>query len=110
MYDKKTFEYKSVNLQAPSETKIDSSFPDAQFSNNGFTKPHRKYITLGGRGLLMYVNENIPSRTLHEPSIPADIEILCVEINLRKEKWVLLGIYRPPGQDIIHFFDQLSRI
>ena len=62
----------------------------------------------------MYVNENIPSRTLHEHSIPDDIEILCVEINLRKLKWVLLGIYPPPPpppaprQDIIYFFDHLS--
>ena len=92
-----------LNIFLISETKIDSSFPDAQFSYKGFTKPHRKDRTLGGGGLLMYVNENIPSRTLHEPSIPDDIEILCVEINLRKQKWVLLGIYRPPGQDIIHF-------
>ena len=53
------------NIFLISETKIDSSFPDAQFSYNGFTKPHRKDRTLGGGGLLMYVNENIPSRTLH---------------------------------------------
>ena len=47
-------------------------------------------------GLLVYVNENIPSPTLHEYSIHDDIEILCAEINLRKHKWVLLGIYPPP--------------
>ena len=59
--------------------------------SKGFSKPYQKDRTLGG-GLLMYVNENIPSRTLHEHSIPDDIEIMCVEINLRKQKWVLLGI------------------
>ena len=88
-----------------SETRIDSSFHDAQFLYKGFSRPYRKDRTLGGGGgggLLMYVNEIIPSRALHEHSIPDHIEILCVEINLRKQKWVLLGI--------IFFFDHLSRV
>ena len=79
-----------------SETKIDDSFPDAQFSFDGYSKPHRKDRTFGGGGLLMYVNENIPSRKLNEHTIPDDVEITCVEINLKKQKWVLMGIYRPP--------------
>ena len=40
----------------------------------------------------MYVNENIPFCILVEHNIPCDIEILCIEINLRKQKWILLGI------------------
>ena len=36
-----------------SETKIDNSFPDAQFSYKGYSKPHRKDRILGGGGLLM---------------------------------------------------------
>ena len=60
--------------------KSNSSFPDAQFLYKGFSKPYRKDKTLGDWGLLMYVNENIPSRILHEHSIPDDIKILCVEI------------------------------
>ena len=48
-----------------SETKIDNSFPDAQFSYKGIPKPIGKTElweegVLGGGGLLMYVNENIP--------------------------------------------------
>ena len=91
-----------------SKTKIDCSFPDAQFLYKGFSNPYRKDRTLGERGLLMYVNENILSRTLHEHSMPDDIEILCVEIILRKQKWVLLGKYPPPPppppQAGYHFF------
>ena len=33
----------------------------------------------------MYVNQDIPSRILKSYIIPDDIEILCVEINLRKQ-------------------------
>ena len=94
-----------------SETKIDSSFPDAQFSHGGYSKPHRKDRILGGGGgLLLYVNDNIPSRQLTEHVIPDDIEIMCVEINLKKQKWVLLGIYRPPKMNEKYFLDHLSRV
>ena len=35
---------------------------------------------------------------------------LCVEINLKKQKWVLLGIYRPPNMNENYFLDNLSRV
>ena len=101
---------KDLDIFLISETKIDSSFPDAQFFYSGYAKPHRKDRNLGGGGLLMYVNENIPSRTLIGHIIPRDIEILCVEINLRKQKWISLGIYRPPSLNEKYFFDHLCRV
>ena len=55
------------------ETRIDNSFPDAEFSYKGYSKPHRKN-----------------SRLLKEHVIPNDAEIMCVEINLRKQKWIIL--------------------
>ena len=41
---------------------------------------------------------------------PCDIEILCVEINLSKQKWILLGIYRPPTLNEKQFFENLIRV
>ena len=93
-----------------SETKIDNSFPDAQFFCEGYSKPYRKDRCLGGGGLLMFVNDNIPSRILNAHVIPGDIEILCVEINLKKQKWVIIGIYRPPNMNEMYFFDNLCRV
>ena len=94
-----------------SETKIDNSFPEAQFLYDGYSKPHRKDRSLGGGGgLLLYVNENIPSRTLNTHIIPDDIEILCVEINLKRQKWIVLGIYRPPSMNEAYFYNNLSRV
>ena len=75
-----------------SETKINSSFPDAQFFHEGYSHPHRRDRCLGGGGLLMYVNEDIPSRWLKSHETPDDIEILCVEINLKKQKWVVIAL------------------
>ena len=93
-----------------SETKIDSSFPEGQFLHDGFSKPHRKDRSLGGGGLLMYVNDNIPSRILNQHTIPDDVEIMCVEINLKKQKWITIGIHRPPSMNERYFIDHLGRV
>ena len=58
----------------------------------------------------MYVNEDIPSRILKSHVTPNNIEILCIEINLRKQKWVVLGIYRPPNLNDNYFINHLSRV
>ena len=86
------------------------SFPIAQFCCDGYRIPHRRDRVLGAGGLLMYVNEDIPSRLLNEHSAPNDLELICVEINLKKQKWLIMGIYRPPKMSETYFLDHLSRI
>ena len=79
------------------------------FHTRGIPNPIGKTELWRGEGLLMYVNENIPSRLLNEPVIPNVAKIICVEINLRRQKWIILGIYRPPNLREKYFFDNLSR-
>ena len=70
----------------------------------------------GETGVIFFVvyqgigGDSRKSRTLIGHIIPGDIEILCVEINLRKQKWILLGIYRLPSLNEKYFFDHLSRV
>ena len=64
---------------------------------------------LGGGGLLVYNNDGIPSRKLQEHTTPDDIEIVCVEINLKKQKWVIIGIYNPPNMNNMYFLDHLCK-
>ena len=45
-----------------SETKIDDSFPDSQFYYNGFAAPYRRDRALGGGALMLFVNQNLPSK------------------------------------------------
>ena len=85
------------------ETKIDDSFTNAQFKMSGFHVPFRKDRNKHGGGLLMYVNDEIVCTQQVVPSLPSDIEALFVEINLRKQKWLIAGIYRSPSQDISYF-------
>ena len=55
------------------ETKLDSSFPKAQFFVEGFTEPHRLDRNRNGWGIMIYIRENIQSK----------IEALFVELNVR---------------------------
>ena len=65
--------------------------------------------TLGGGGLMLFVNEDIPSKLLTGHTLPEDVEILCTEINLKKQKWVIIGIYNPPDMKDKCFMDNLSK-
>lgn len=46
------------------ETKIDDSFPTAQFLMSGFSKPYRLEHSSNVWGTFLYVRDNIPSRLL----------------------------------------------
>ena len=96
-----------VDVICISETKINSSFPEAQFIRRGFRKPFRLDITDTSGGMLVYVNSNIASRRL-DYILPADIQIIPIEINIRKQKWLLISVYRPPSQNLCYFIDKLS--
>ena len=80
------FTYGLVNFLAVSETKFNSSFPTGQFNLPGFRTPYRKDLLAKSGGLLVYVNSNIPSKVLKIPVCPRDIQVIPVEINLKKQK------------------------
>ena len=42
--------------------------------------------------------------------MPKDIQIMQFELNLRKEKWMFMCIYRPPAQNKQYFLENLSMI
>ena len=73
------------------ETKLDASYPDAQFVIPGYSKPYRLDRNRFGGGVMIYVREDIPSRPLHKHKFKKEIEGLFVEINLRKTKLLFFG-------------------
>ena len=50
------------------------------------------------RGLIVFVESNIPSRRLNDFKIPSNIQIIPFAINLRKEKSSVTSIYNSPSQ------------
>ena len=67
------------------ETKLDDSFPSAQFMLKNFGIPYRLDRNSNGGGLLLYVREDIPSNFLKVKS-NCNIESICVGVNLWKKK------------------------
>ena len=97
-----------IDIICVAETKIDGSFPSSQFVLSGFkSPPYRLDVTDKSGGLLTFVKSDIPSRQL-SASLPNDVQILSIELNLRKSKWLLLSVYRPPKQGCKYFLDKLS--
>ena len=94
-----------VDILALAETKLDKSFPKTQFLINGYREPYRLDVNDKSGGLLVYVNENIPSCLLDHIPNKDDMQVVPVEINIRKQKWVVLSIYRPPRQCIKVIFN-----
>ena len=83
----------NIDVSMISETKIDDSFPLENFLIGGFSRPYRLDRDLLGRGILLYVREDIPSNLLKVETKP--IEGFYVEINLRNDKWLMNSTYSP---------------
>ena len=73
-----------------SETKLDDSFPTAQFLMSGFCKQYRLDRCSNVGCLLLYIREDIPFRLLTEYKPHENVECLFVEINIRKKKMASL--------------------
>ena len=43
----------------------------------------------------MYVNQDIAARGVEYNSL-SNIESICLELNIRERKWLVIGIYKPP--------------
>ena len=53
-----------VDILLATETKLDSSFPSAQFHMSGYNTPHRLHRNANGEGLLLYVREDVSSKKI----------------------------------------------
>ena len=82
---------KNVGIFIVTETKLDSSFPMAQFLIPDFHHPFRLDTNRKSGGLVVYVKGSIPARVLTSFSTPAGTQIKAFEINLRKKKCYLLA-------------------
>ena len=96
----------NIDLLLLSETKLDDSFPLSQFRIDGYRLFRKDRDRFGG-GLCLFVNEDIPCREI-ECTFLHGTEYLCVEINLRKRKWLVIGVYKPPQKNERSFLEKIS--
>ncbi|KAL9986964.1 hypothetical protein ACROYT_G001183 [Oculina patagonica] len=80
-----------------SETKIDKSYSNSQFTLTGYNM-YRKDRKKGGGGIIAYFDSTLPSKELKVTKKYKTIETLAIEARLGKNEVIFLGIYRPPTQ------------
>ena len=92
-----------------SESKLDGTFPSSQFQSYGCRTPYRLDRTDRGGGILLFVRENLITRLLSRHSFPHDIEILLIELNLIKKKWLICCCYNPHKNLISYHLQDLAK-
>ena len=106
----KLFLQGKVDILVIKETKLNSTFPTSQFLIESYSEPYCFDKSRNWGGVLIYVREDIPSKPLTDHTLPHDIEGIFVEINLRKNKWLLFGSYHPPSPSDEYFFDLVNMV
>ena len=100
---------KHLDILLISETKIDESFPSAQFLLDGFSRPYRLDRCANGGEILLYVRDDISSCLLTEYKLQDNSECLLIEINIRKKKWLFCCSYNPNKNNISKHLHCLSK-
>ena len=100
----------NFGIFAIAETKLDSSFPESQFLLEGMKKLNKFDWSSRKGGLLVYVNENIPSKYLWSFHLPNDIQVIATEVNLKQRKLLVVSTYRPPEQKLAYFLSSKTNL
>ena len=99
----------NVDIVSVMETKLDASFSSVQFTLEGYHTPCRLDINNSG-GILVYVKSSVPLSCLSFEELCISIQAIPFDINLRKGKWLVISIYRPPSQNSEYFLKSLTKI
>ena len=71
------------------EAQLNSSFPSNRFTISDFKSQIRLEISINSGGILVYIKEDILFKKIEGLDIPRDIQAIPIEINIRKQKWLL---------------------
>ena len=93
-----------VDLLMISETKLHSLFRNTQFYMKSYSKPYRLDRNRKEGGIILYVREDIFSKLINSSCTNHDKEYFLVELNLRKQKWLIICNYNPHKTRIKGYF------
>ena len=97
----------NIDILTISEAKIDNTFTKNQFLIIGFETPNRYDRNGKGGGILIYFWEGV-DRPLTDHQLPNDVEVGVIDITLKKKKWLMVSVYRPPCQCDNYFSTKLG--
>ena len=100
-----------IDILCITESKIDTSFPQTQFAIRGYKSPIRRDRTTEGGGIIVYIREDITSKRLENLPFNKDHgEGIFIELNLRKNKWLLFVGYNPKKERISQYINNVQSI
>ena len=83
------------------KTKLDPSFPESQLLLPEIRKPFRLDVTGKKGGLLVFVNNDIPSKYLRSFHLLGEILAMPSEIKLKQPKLMVISIYQHLDQNLV---------
>ena len=95
-----------VDILIVAESKIDASFPTAHFSAEGYHNLYRLDVSAKSGGNLVYISSSILSKQLHWGNLNLSIPAVPFEMNLRKDKWLVTSVFKPPSQNSKYFLNE----
>ena len=78
----------NIDILMVLETKLGSSFPQAQFRIEGYAPPFRYDRNSHGGGILLFIREDIPTKIISITPLK-DFKGILVELHFRKKKILL---------------------
>ena len=90
-----------VYILCIAETKLDPSFQNSQLLITCFQQSVRMDVSSRRRGLFVYIKSSLPSKMLAKCKLPNNIQIIPFELNLSKDKWLFVSIYKPPLHKVL---------
>ena len=85
-----------------SVSKFDHMLQSNQFRINSYKTFSPDPNHFGG-GLILHINENIPCKLAQEHVHLPNFEVIAIEFYQSNQKWLLLGLYKPPNQKTSDF-------
>ena len=99
----------SLDYFVISETKLDESFPSAQFNISNYEIRNRRDRDKNGGGLIEFVRKGFITKRLKDYETQI-CETICSEFTISKRKWICFSVYRPPSYtNLIIFFEELTK-
>ena len=92
-----------------SETKLDNSFINAQFTINNYEIRTKRDTNKHVGGLIKFVRKGLICKRLRKYELII-IEVICSELTISNRNWVILSIYRPLDYfNLLLFFKELRK-
>ena len=104
-----------LDILSIQESKIDESFPNAQFEVENYIL-HRKDCKASEGGLMLYVRNDMPQfrrsdlESFSFNDSKGRIELLVIEMTIYKEKWLFVCLYKQPKVKLNLLIETVDRI